>query len=196
MARVGEQDLKILRRVERSQANVVCYLTFDPRYTNKYAKHSLTDEFIETELQKLNLRIVFRKATCASYHIDENVIEMPRSKYFRKLKNVGRTKNYYSTLFHEIIHWTGHSRRLKRESLKSYHIGKHNMILEELVAEIGSIKLLQYFGLCKRIPRYSYEYIRWNLDQLDESERRKYFIRACLLANKSIKYIQKRLRRK
>ena len=46
---------------------------------------------------------------------------------------------YYSTLLHELIHWTGHSSRLDR--LGGYYRSKSNRALEELVAEIGSMFL-------------------------------------------------------
>jgi antirestriction protein ArdC len=45
--------------------------------------------------------------------------------------------HYYESLFHELIHWSGHHSRLAR--IKTGHTSnKHNYSKEELVAEIGS----------------------------------------------------------
>lgn len=44
---------------------------------------------------------------------------------------------YYSTMFHELGHWTGHSSRLNRKELKeSAYFGSHNYSQEELTAEL------------------------------------------------------------
>lgn len=59
---------------------------------------------------------------------------------------------YYSTLFHELIHWTG--TRLSREfgkSMKSPVYGK-----EELIAELGACFLLPQFGLSNDISSAAY----------------------------------------
>ncbi|MBR0169187.1 MAG: DUF1738 domain-containing protein [Synergistaceae bacterium] len=54
---------------------------------------------------------------------------------------------YYSTLLHELTHWTGHSTRLKRD----IYGGKHTTAYarEELVAEIGSM----FISCAAKIPQ-------------------------------------------
>ncbi|MFD6508704.1 zincin-like metallopeptidase domain-containing protein [Bacillus sp. NPDC060175] len=49
----------------------------------------------------------------------------------------------YSTLFHEFIHSTGHSSRLKRDGITSatVNFGSEEYSEEELVAEIGASML-------------------------------------------------------
>lgn len=53
---------------------------------------------------------------------------------------------YYSTLFHELTHSTGHESRLNRIS-KTAGYGKEEYSLEELVAEIGSASLCATMGI-------------------------------------------------
>lgn len=54
-------------------------------------------------------------------------------------------EGYYATLFHEMIHWTGHSSRLNR--IKSSKFGSEEYAFEELVAELGASFLCAHFGI-------------------------------------------------
>ena len=53
---------------------------------------------------------------------------------------------YYSTFFHEIMHWTGHPDRLIRKFGSRF--GGHDYAFEELIAEIGSA----FLGASTGIP--------------------------------------------
>ncbi|BDI32575.1 hypothetical protein CCAX7_46260 [Capsulimonas corticalis] len=53
--------------------------------------------------------------------------------------------SYYSTLTHEVTHWTGHTSRLNRE-LKT-RFGTESYAAEELIAELGSAFLCADLGL-------------------------------------------------
>lgn len=52
---------------------------------------------------------------------------------------------YYSTLFHELVHSTGHKSRLNRDITNLF--GDHNYSFEELVAEMGASFLLSICGI-------------------------------------------------
>jgi antirestriction protein ArdC len=53
---------------------------------------------------------------------------------------------YYSTLFHELVHATGHSRRLNRfVETEGYQVERYSF--EELVAELGAAFLCAFAGL-------------------------------------------------
>jgi len=58
--------------------------------------------------------------------------------------------NYYSVLFHEYTHATGHKSRLDR-NLKG-RFGDQDYAFEELIAELGSAFNMAYLGL-ESIPR-------------------------------------------
>ena len=70
-------------------------------------------------------------------------IQMPHEQAF----DTG--EHYQAVLAHEIIHSTGHSKRLNRfkENEKQYNSGKQAYSFEELVAEIGSCFLLGKMGI-------------------------------------------------
>jgi len=65
-----------------------------------------------------------------SYSSSEDVIRMPGKNDFKS------SEHYYSTLFHEIGHWTGHSTRLDRKLGNRF--GSHEYAAEELIAELHS----------------------------------------------------------
>ena len=52
---------------------------------------------------------------------------------------------YYSTFYHEIVHWSGHPSRLSREF--GMRFGDQNYAFEELIAEIGSAFLGSATGI-------------------------------------------------
>jgi antirestriction protein ArdC len=55
---------------------------------------------------------------------------------------------YYSTLFHELTHSTGHAKRLGREGIKKIQpFGSEDYSKEELVAEMGSAMLCGVAGI-------------------------------------------------
>ena len=64
------------------------------------------------------------------------------------MKDFPKVEGYYSTLFHEFIHSTGHSSRLKRDGITSatVHFGPEEYSKEELVAEIGASMLTGLAG--------------------------------------------------
>lgn len=68
-------------------------------------------------------------------------IKMPQLNDFVSLDE------YYSTILHELTHWTGHQSRLDR--LKSGSFGSEEYAREELVAECGAAFLCVLLGINK-----------------------------------------------
>jgi antirestriction protein ArdC len=66
-------------------------------------------------------------------------------------------EHYYSTLLHELSHWTGHSTRLNRD-LKG-RFGSESYAFEELIAETSSMFLNSYLGVDYSKMRHT-EYIQ------------------------------------
>lgn len=74
----------------------------------------------------------------AKYNIgDDEIHIMPRNNY----KN---TKEYVHAIIHELIHWTGRIERTGRFNNK--HLMK-DIFMEEMIAEFGTILLLQEFKM-------------------------------------------------
>ncbi len=81
----------------------------------------------------------------AFYSIVEDFIQMPEIARFKSNEGGAiRSINYYSTLLHEIIHWTGHKDRCKRTF--GWKFGDNAYAFEELVAELGSGILTTQFN--------------------------------------------------
>jgi len=64
-----------------------------------------------------------------------------------KLDQYKTANDFYSTLFHEIIHSTGHKSRLDRGFEKSVAFGSEDYSREELVAELGSAIVCARLGI-------------------------------------------------
>ena len=81
-------------------------------------------------------------------------IHMTNKENFIKTSYGDETSNYYSVLFHELIHSTGHNQRLDRfkdNDKKFKDNAQQSYAFEELIAECGSIMLCQKFNLEKTI---------------------------------------------
>ena len=74
----------------------------------------------------------------AAYSPALDMIGMPAFAMFKD------APSFYSTLFHELTHWTGHKSRLDRDL--STRFVAHAYALEELVAELGAAFLSAEFG--------------------------------------------------
>src|SRR5208337_4052916 len=103
---------------------------------------------------------------CASYSKVLDCVHMPERSYFDSMEE------YYSTLFHELTHSTGHPARLNRSSLTDFErFGDHNYSREELVAEMGAAFLAGYCGIENRTINNSAAYLANWLDALKRDSR-------------------------
>jgi antirestriction protein ArdC len=76
----------------------------------------------------------------ASYHPPTDMITMPGMDTFVS------SEAYYATLFHELVHSTGHSSRLNRREITEQP-SVHDYSLEELTAEMGASYLASLTGI-------------------------------------------------
>jgi len=91
---------------------------------------------------------------CASYSKLFDCVQMPERTRFDSVEE------YYSTLFHELTHSTGHPSRLGRSSLTDFErFGDDNYSREELVAEMGAAFLAGYCGIENRTINNSAAYL-------------------------------------
>jgi antirestriction protein ArdC len=78
----------------------------------------------------------------ACYNPVSDIIYMPYQSTFDSIEH------YYSTLFHELAHSTGHVSRLNRkEVMDPVKYGSHQYSMEELVAELCSVYLSDRCGI-------------------------------------------------
>lgn|SRR5574343_307391 len=106
------------------------------------------------------------------------------------LKQFDSSENYYTTLFHELTHWTGHDSRLKRDGIVNKHFfGDPVYSREELVAELGAAFISAEFGLENTLEQ-SAAYVHGWLKALKNDK--KLIIEASQKAQKAADYLFKR----
>ena len=104
-----------------------------------------------------------------------------------KLSQFTETAEFYSTAFHEMVHSTGHMKRLARLDTTA-NFGGDAYSKEELVAEIGSAALVNHVGLeTDRSFRNSTAYIQNWLEVLMNDKR--FIVSAAGKAEKAVAFI-------
>lgn len=117
---------------------------------------------------------------CYSPVLDE--ISMPTAELFES------AEAYYSILFHEVIHATGHLSRLGRKEIcESNRFGSDPYSREELVAEMGSAFLCGHCEIENKTIDQSAGYIHHWLERLKDD--RKLVVHAAVQAQKACDFI-------
>ena len=97
-------------------------------------------------------------------------------------------EEYYSTLYHELIHATGHQSRLARPGIMEIdHFGSEKYSHEELIAEIGNAFLCGKTGIEKHTLENSTAYINGWLKKLQNNKR--LIVIAAAQAQKAVDHI-------
>jgi antirestriction protein ArdC len=118
----------------------------------------------------------------AYYKLVQDLINMPARSLFPKVEH------YYSVLFHELTHSTGHWQRLNRQTLTDLcPFGSTNYSKEELVAEMGAAFLCGVAGIANETVDNSAAYIQSWLTKLKNDTR--LIILAAAQAQKAADYI-------
>ena len=124
----------------------------------------------------------------ACYSPSSDTISMPDRHRFVGTETSSPTEGWYSTLFHELTHWTGSSSRLARDFGK--HFGDNRYAMEELVAELGAAFLCSELGITQQ-PRADHAcYINNWLQVLKQDS--KAIITAAGQASKASEYLLKK----
>jgi antirestriction protein ArdC len=105
----------------------------------------------------------------AQYCCSEDIIEMPDHNRFHGSKTSTPTETYYSTLLHELTHWSGAPHRLDRRFEDRFGDKEH--AFEELIAELGAAFLCSSLGITNE-PRPDHAaYVAHWLEILDHDHR-------------------------
>lgn len=81
----------------------------------------------------------------AYYRSSTDSIQLPPREAFVGTKTSTAPEAYYSTLLHELTHWTSHEQRCNRQLGKRF--GDDAYAMEELVAELGAAFLCSEIGI-------------------------------------------------
>lgn len=118
----------------------------------------------------------------AFYRPSQDSIGMPNPNKFTD------AHGYYSTLFHEMVHSTGHQTRLSRKEVQGLAtFGSRTYAKEELVAEMGAAYLCGQTGTENRTIENSAAYIKGWLQALKNDN--KMVIHAAAAAQKAADFI-------
>ena len=108
------------------------------------AEHAAADRTAEAIIRDYTareaVRLHYSTGDRAFYRPSDDSVTVPGIAQFPN------TAEYYSTIFHELTHSTGHAKRLNRIE-KTAFFGSEAYSKEELVAEIGAAALVNHAGL-------------------------------------------------
>lgn len=125
---------------------------------------------------------IYHNEQKAYYHRKDDYINMPKKRSFKK------GESYYSILFHELIHSTGHEKRLNRSfSADMAETGGDKYSLEELVAELGACYLCSHCGILPSVIDNNAAYIKAWLNRLKDDK--KFIIHASGHAQRAVDFI-------
>lgn len=116
----------------------------------------------------------------AYYSVLEDAVYMPPLRKFEE------AERYFSTLAHEVTHWTGHPTRVPRNFPRT-GFGTSNYAREELVAELGAAFLCADLGLSLH-PRPDHADYLGNWLQVLRNDKRAVF-QAAAIAQKATDFL-------
>lgn len=138
------------------------------------------DNFINKFVEATKVSLEFKCGGAASYAPFRHKVCIAEKKYYKS------SEEYYSTLFHELVHSTGK----KMERKNNYEEwGDHSYSKEEVVAETGAMFLCQYFGIEKDTSRNSQAYLQHWSQKLRENPM--WLISGANAAEKAVNYMLK-----
>ena len=112
-------------------------------------------DMCESIIKNMPLRpeIKFKEAR-AYYSPTLDIVNMPRMETFKD------SESYYSTIYHELGHSTGHKSRLARKDFDGNCFGSDSYSKEELVAELTASFLMSVCGIENKTIDNSASYIQ------------------------------------
>jgi len=118
----------------------------------------------------------------AFYSPIDDCVGMPERERFES------EASYFAVLFHELVHATGHEKRLKRDSIAERNgYGSDPYCKEELIAELGSAFLCGYADIVDRTIDNSAAYLEGWLKQFQND--RTLIVYAAAQAQKAADFI-------
>jgi antirestriction protein ArdC len=187
-----------IKKIKQTVPQYHSYTTQNSRLAEYNKRYKIYNRDIEDFIENLGVKIEHSKRQDAIYSFGEDVIKLPFKSKFKRLIAVTREQNYYSTLFHELAHWTGNKKRLRRKSLVKYcrdmdrgEIGTSLEVLEEITAELTANLLMEYFGLQKTPSYLSLCFINKELSYLDKPVQEQLYIKATRQATRASNFIIK-----
>lgn len=165
--------------IEQCEGLTARYMQEAP--ANPATADEAADKIITAYCSHEGVKLIHEEGDHAFYHPSTDSITVPHMRQF------SATAEYYSTLFHEMTHSTGHKSRLDRlDHVAAF--GSEDYSKEELIAEIGAAALVNQAGLETASSfRNSAAYIQNWLSVLRNDKR--FIVSAAGKAEKAVKLI-------
>ena len=139
------------------------------------------EAIIEDYVRREGVHMEHVEGDRAFYRPATDSITLPPLKQFKE------TAEYYGTAFHEMVHSTGHAKRLNRLDATAF-FGSEQYSKEELIAEIGAAALVNRVGLeTAKSFRNSAAYVQNWLQALKNDKR--FIVSAAGKAEKAVALI-------
>jgi antirestriction protein ArdC len=155
--------------------------TYDPSLPILPESIEMVDEFIANTNAKIEYN-----SNRACYVPLTDTIHIPRRGGFINTLGGNASENYYSTLLHELVHWSGSPNRLNR--VKGKKFGDAQYAYEELVAELGAAFLSAEFYISSSKYEDQASYIDHWLGILKQNKHM--LLSAASEASKAVGYLQ------
>ena len=121
----------------------------------------------------------------AFYVPSQDFVQMPILEDFNGTDTSSDLEAYYSTMFHELTHWTGNKSRLDRKMIGRF--GSNAYAFEELIAELGAVFITCQVGI-NVAPRPDHAKYLNNWLEVIKSDK-KAMVKAFAQAQKASDYI-------
>lgn len=179
-----EKAFKFLRYYNVFNAEQLTEPYMEPDQVPPNSEHGRMPE-IEDYIANTNAVIAYGNEK-ACYIPSMDMVCMPDMEAFRNTKYGKANEHYYSTLFHELTHWTGHKARCDRQISNCF--GNEKYAAEELVAELGAAFQCGALGLSKATREDHAHYVASWLKAL-KGDKRAIF-HAARLASDAVDYLE------
>ncbi len=114
--------------------------------------------------------IYSKKSDRAYFSLSKNEIVIPEKSQFKD------GESFYSNLFHEMAHSTGHESQLNR--IKKTEFGTNDYAKEELIAELTAALVSMKYGIAQNVDKDSATYLKCWLKNIHETPQ---FLKSVLL---------------
>jgi antirestriction protein ArdC len=128
-------------------------------------------------------KIIHEKATRAYYTLNKDYVNIPKIELHES------SEDYYNTLFHELVHSTGHPKRINRSTITTLsQFGDITYSEEELVAELGASFLAAYTGIDREsLMKNNAAYLKGWVSKFRDNK--KMILKAAAEAQKAVNWI-------
>ena len=144
------------------------------------------DQAVDLFIKNTEAHIVHNKTGKCFYVPSKDMINMSPLDTWQSQGDISKETFYYSTLLHELTHWTGHKDRLARDINNGF--GTSAYAFEELVAELGSAILCGMLGVSKQPMANHAQYLNNWITGLKEQPQ--LLLKACTQAQRAYSFLK------